>query len=111
MAGLGPAIQFFLYPGVYGMNGIAETLGIILALGLFMLIGLGAAMLWRRLRSPRAEIQQALRRAGIKVAIVADGDQPPRLWTQTAGYVDDRNAEAVTKDEHAIIAGINRLFD
>jgi len=86
-------------------------LGLALAL-IFLVAALAIrAAIVRVARTPRSELQRALKRNGISVAILGKADDA-LLWTDAAGYVDDKNAAAeVSHAEHRIIERINRLFD
>ena len=69
------------------------------------------AAVLKAVRTPRSELQRALRRNGIAVAIMGTGEES-LLWTDAAGYVDDKDAAAaVSHAEHRIIGRINTLFD
>jgi hypothetical protein len=88
-----------------------------LCLGLaFALIFLVAALavraaILKTVKTPRNELQRALKRNGISVAILGTADNAT-LWTDMAGYVDDKDAAtAVSHSEHQIIGRINKLFD
>ena len=84
-----------------------------LALALIFLVASLAvrAAVLKAVRTPRSELQRALRRNGIAVAIMGTSEES-LLWTDAAGYVDDKNAAAaVSHTEHRIIGRINTLFD
>ena len=84
-----------------------------LALGLIFLVAALAirAAILKAAKTPRSELQRVLKRNGITVAILGTAENAV-LWTEAAGYVDDRNAAAaVSHEEHRIIGRINKLFD
>lgn len=86
-------------------------LGLALAL-IFLVAALAIrTAVLKAVRTPRSEVQRALRRNGISVAILGTADHS-LLWTEAAGYVDDKSAAAaVSHAEHRIIERINMLFD
>jgi SOS response regulatory protein OraA/RecX len=86
-------------------------LGLALAL-IFLVAALAIrAAILKAAKTPRSELQRALKRNGIAVAILGTGDDAV-LWTEAAGYVDDKDAAAaVSHAEHRIIGRINKLFD
>jgi hypothetical protein len=86
-------------------------LGLALAL-MFLVAALAIrAAILKAAKTPRSELQRVLKRNGITVAILGKADEA-LLWTEAAGYVDDRNAAAaVSHEEHRIIGRINKLFD
>jgi hypothetical protein len=86
-------------------------LGLALVL-IFLVAALAVrAAVLKAARTPRSELQRALKRNGISVAILGRNDEA-LLWTDAAGYVDDRDAAAaVSHAEHRIIGRINKLFD
>jgi hypothetical protein len=86
-------------------------LGLALAL-IFLVAALAVrAAVVKAVRTRRSELQRALRRNGISVAILGTEDNAV-LWTEAAGYVDDKDAAAaVSHAEHRIIGRINKLFD
>jgi SOS response regulatory protein OraA/RecX len=86
-------------------------LGLALAL-IFLVAALAIrAAILKAAKTPRSELQRVLKRNGITVAILGTAENAV-LWTEAAGYVDDRNAAAaVSHEEHRIIGGINKLFD
>ena len=68
-------------------------LGLALAL-IFLVAALGIrTAVQKAVRTPRSELQRALRRNGISVAILGTADHS-LLWTEAAGYVDDKSAAA-----------------
>ena len=84
-----------------------------LALALIFLVAVLAvrAAIMRAANTPRSDLQRALKRNGISVAILGKTDDAV-LWTEAAGYVEDKNAAAaVSHAEHRIIDHINKLFD
>jgi hypothetical protein len=86
-------------------------LGLALAL-IFLVAALAVrAAILKAARTPRSELQRALKRNGISVAILGKPEDA-LLWTDAAGYVDDKNAAAaVSHAEHRIIDRINKLFE
>jgi hypothetical protein len=86
-------------------------LGLALAL-IFLVAALAVrAAILKAAKTPRSELQRALKRNGIAVAILGTADDAV-LWTEAAGYVDDKDAAAaVSHAEHRIIGRINKLFE
>ena len=86
-------------------------LGLALAL-IFLVAALAVrAAIVRAANTPRSDLQRALKRNGISVAILGKAEDA-LLWTEAAGYVDDKSAAAaVSHAEHRIIGRINSLFD
>ena len=90
-------------------NYLCLGLGLVL---IFLVAALAVrAAILKAARTPRSELQRALKRNGISVAILGNAEDA-LLWTEAAGYVDDRKAAAdVSHAEHRIIDRINRLFE